>query len=455
MLLRFAVSNFRSIRDEQELSLVASQAIKDDPQALIETPALRKDKVLPAALIYGANASGKSNVVEALRFMQRMVLDSHTDLKPGAPFGRPPFRLAPGWPEKESRFDLTFVHEGVRYQYGFTAFEDRFGSEWLYSWPSGSRRELFVREGQEFSFGRFLKGDNQLIARNTKANSLFVSAAAQNNHEQLSIIYYFFMELWFERLSSLNVRNLAFFLGDTGLDSRILKFLCALDTGVTRLRIIEEDHHETMGDLFSKRDISNTNVKPKNFLVHIFEPKESMVPSDNVRDLGSNEKIGKLAALFNPMRRKKRAQLGHATKDGGVEFFDLDDESTGTIRMLSFLEPIFNALDTGATVVIDELDSSLHTHACEQVIALFQSPKTNPKGAQLIATTHDTNLLKSEMLRRDQVWFTEKDDEGATHLYPLTDIHTRKGDNIEKGYLQGRFGAVPFAGSVDDFIKMD
>jgi len=97
----------------------------------------------------------------------------------------------------------------------------------------------------------------------------------------------------------------------------------------------------------------------------------------------------------------------------------------------------------------------LHTLACEQVIALFQSPKTNPKGAQLIATTHDTNLLKSEMLRRDQVWFTEKDDEGATHLYPLTDIHTRKGDNIEKGYLQGRFGAVPFAGSVDDFIKMD
>ena len=452
MLLRFAVSNFRSIRDEQELSLVASQAIKDDPQALIETPALRKDKALPAALIYGANASGKSNVVEALRFMQRMVLDSHTDLKPGAPLGRAPFRLAPGWPEKESRFDLTFVHEGVRYQYGFTAFDDRFGSEWLYSWPSGSRRELFVREGQEFSFGRFLKGDNQLIARNTKANSLFVSAAAQNNHEQLSIIYYFFKRISFEILSSLNVGNLALFFGVTGLDSRILKFLCALDTGVTRLRVIEDDQFESIKDLNSNRGISKT--KPIKKLDKNSEPEEFTIPSDNIRDFGSKQKISKIADLFNPQKRK-RAQLGHATKDGGVEYFDLDDESTGTIRMLSFLEPIFCALDTGTTVIIDELDSSLHTLACEQVIGLFQSPKTNPKGAQLIATTHDTNLLNPDTLRRDQVWFTEKDGEGATHLYPLTDIHTRKGDNIEKGYLQGRFGAVPFAGSVDDFIKMD
>ena len=112
-------------------------------------------------------------------------------------------------------------------------------------------------------------------------------------------------------------------------------------------------------------------------------------------------------------------------------------------------------MDRGSVVIIDEIDSSLHTLAGEQIIKLFQSPKTNPKGAQLIATTHDTSLLKSETLRRDQVWFTEKDGEGVTHLYPLTDIHTRKGDNIEKGYLQGRFGAVPFAGSMDDFMKMD
>ncbi len=454
MLLRFAVSNFRSIRDEQELSMVAAQAIKDDPAALIETPALRKDKALPAALIYGANASGKSNVVEALRFMQRMVLDSHTDFKPGASLGRAPFRLAPEWPEKESRFDLTFVHEGVRYQYGFTALDDRFASEWLYSWPSGSRRELFVREGQEFSFGRFLKGDNGLIARNTKANSLFVSAAAQNNHEQLSFIYSFFMRLFFERLGSANALNVARFFGAVGLDSRILKFLGALDTGITHMRILEEDQFEIFKDLDSQRGIFKINIKPIAIPKNVSEPRKSTMLIDSIQDFGSNGKIGQIADLFDPSKTKS-AQLGHTTKGGEVEFFDLVDESTGTIRMLSFLGPVFSALDTGAVVIIDELDSSLHTLACEQVIALFQSPKTNPKGAQLIATTHDTNLLNPDTLRRDQIWFTEKDPEGATHLYPLTDIRTRKGDNIEKGYLQGRFGAVPFAGSVDDFIKMD
>jgi AAA15 family ATPase/GTPase len=114
---------------------------------------------------------------------------------------------------------------------------------------------------------------------------------------------------------------------------------------------------------------------------------------------------------------------------------------------------VFQALDEGAPFVIDELDASLHTQACEAVLALFSSPETNPRGAQLIATTHDTNLLRSRMLRRDQIWFTEKDGHGATHLYPLTDIRTRKEDNIEKGYLQGRFGAIPFSGSISDLVS--
>jgi hypothetical protein len=428
MLLRFAVSNFRSIRDEQELSLVASQAIKDDPQALIETPALRKDKALPAALIYGANASGKSNVVEALRFMQRMVLDSQTDFKPDAPLGRPPFRLAPGWPEKESRFDLTFIHEGVRYQYGFSALDDRFGSEWLYSWPNGLSRELLMREGQEFRFGRFLKGDNHVIARLVRPNSLFLSTSVQNNHEQLKSIYSVFAKLHFDSDASPRPSVIGHRLGQFGLDSRAIRLLGALDTGIRSLKMNEERLVDQLKRTHTGLDdggIQKTIEKD----LHDF--KELLETKTNV------------------------PQFGHAAFGGSTEFFYLDDESTGTVRLLAILGPMFEALDRGSTVIIDEIDSSLHTLACKQIIALFQSPKTNPKGAQLIATTHDTNLLYPDTLRRDQVWFTEKDGEGATHLYPLTDIRTRKGDNIEKGYLQGRFGAVPFAGSVDDFIKMD
>jgi AAA15 family ATPase/GTPase len=145
-------------------------------------------------------------------------------------------------------------------------------------------------------------------------------------------------------------------------------------------------------------------------------------------------------------------QLAHKGRDGSVVFLDLDSESAGTRRLLMLLGGVFSALDQGAPLLVDELDASLHTQACEAVLRLFCSPETNPLGAQIIATTHDTNLLRSPVLRRDQIWFTEKDAEGATHLYPLTDIRTRKGDNFEKGYLQGRYGAIPFAGQIPDLV---
>jgi AAA15 family ATPase/GTPase len=146
-------------------------------------------------------------------------------------------------------------------------------------------------------------------------------------------------------------------------------------------------------------------------------------------------------------------QMAHRSKTGELVYLDLDDESEGTRRLLGLLCPAFEVLNEGGVMVVDELDASLHTHACELLLGLFASPTTNPKGAQLIATTHDTNLLASAHLRRDQVWFTEKDQEGATHLYPLTDFRTRKSDNLERGYLQGRFGAIPFAGKASELLS--
>lgn len=127
-------------------------------------------------------------------------------------------------------------------------------------------------------------------------------------------------------------------------------------------------------------------------------------------------------------------------------------ESRGTLRLLRLLGPILDALDHGRTVVVDELDASMHPLLSAKILALFNSREANPRGAQLICTTHDTNLLSRDCLRRDQIWFTEKDSEGATHLFPLTDIRTRSTDNIEKGYLQGRFGAIPFLGNLGDFL---
>jgi hypothetical protein len=145
-------------------------------------------------------------------------------------------------------------------------------------------------------------------------------------------------------------------------------------------------------------------------------------------------------------------QLAHQGADGRAVYFDLQQESDGTRRLLRLMIPAFRALDAGAIMAVDELDSSLHTRACELVVALFSNSVTNPKGAQLIATTHDTNLLVSSHLRRDQVWLAEKDPEGATHVYPLTDFRTRKSDNLERGYLEGRYGAIPFAGRPSDIL---
>jgi AAA15 family ATPase/GTPase len=143
--------------------------------------------------------------------------------------------------------------------------------------------------------------------------------------------------------------------------------------------------------------------------------------------------------------------FGHPGLDGRTVFLDVDLESDGTKRLLVLLDQAFRALDRGSVLVVDELDASLHTRAAETVVSLFLSKETNPNGAQLVATTHDTNLLSMRGLRRDEIWFAEKDDLGRTSLFPLTDIHTRAGDNLERGYLQGRFGAIPFAGAPPSF----
>jgi len=153
---------------------------------------------------------------------------------------------------------------------------------------------------------------------------------------------------------------------------------------------------------------------------------------------------------FAPERVNFEMELAHEGVDGTQTFIDLDRESAGTRRLLVLLNHVYHALDEGSLVILDEMDASLHTQVCEAILSLFLSPETNRKGAQLIATTHDTNLLRSPKLRRDQIWFTEKDREGATNLYPLSDISTKRSDNLEKGYLQGRFGAVPFAGHISD-----
>ena len=402
MLLRFVVANHLSIRDRQELSLVAS-ALSDAEDGLIRCPASPSGFVLPAIVIYGANASGKSNIVDAMGTMRLMVLESHEAGKPAAGVAdRQHFRLDAASAASPSHFEMDFMLGDVRHHYGFEATDKEFVSEWLLDYPTGRRRMLFERDGGEFRFGRALKGHNRILADLTRENSLFLSAAAQHGHERLTSVFSYFGKMNGVLGSTISGSLASAALADDELDQRVLDFLGEADTGVVDYRRVVKE----------------------------------LTRSDQ-------ELMRKLSALgvLTPPEPPSRIELAHRGSEKDV-YFELERESAGTRRLLLILTWLFDSLDSGSPLVVDELDLSLHTAASRTLLSLFCSPSTNPSGAQLIATVHDTNLLDAPMLRRDQVWFAEKED-GATRTYPLTDIRTRKGDNLERGYLQHRYGATP------------
>ena len=195
MLLRFGVSNHLSIRDFQAL-LLTPAALREPAEGLISCPPAPGGKLLPAAVIYGANASGKTNCIHAMHFMRHLVLGSHAHGKPGENVPRYPFKLDPACIDTPSRFEIDFVlDDGVRYHYGFEASDKAFESEWLYAFPKARRRILFERDGSDYRFGRWLAGKNEIVRGLTRPNSLYVSAAAQNGHEQLSGIFGYFEAL--------------------------------------------------------------------------------------------------------------------------------------------------------------------------------------------------------------------------------------------------------------------
>jgi AAA15 family ATPase/GTPase len=417
MLIRFGVQNHMSIRDKQELSLVAS-SLKDKGADLISFG--RDQKLLPVALIYGANASGKSNLVSALSYFSSSVENSHAAEKPGRKVPHAPFVLDETFERKPSRFDVDIVLKGTRYHYGYLASKEEFLEEWLFAFPAGKKQTWFLREKnrKRIYVGKNLKGATKLIESVMRPNSLFLSAAAQNSHKQLTPIYDYIAHITFCSQQA-DVNRTALLFEDGKIDKRIISFLKEADTGVADCKF---------EDLI--RDAKQTALAAD--LVQLIKKHTAASPMTKAEDL-----------------QQKIIYLGHETKAGKKKYLPLTLESTGTIRLLALLKSIYFALDNGTLLVIDELDASLHTYLTEKIVSLFNSRHTNPKGAQLVATTHDTNLLSGQLLRRDQIWFAEKDNYGATALYPLSDIRTRNTDNLERGYLDGRFGAVPFGGSVN------
>jgi uncharacterized protein len=411
-IIEFRTQNHRSLRDEQVLSLVAAS---DDDPGLIH-PAGLKEALVPVAAIYGANASGKSNMLSALAYMAQAVTYSHTVWQPDEGTQRQPSLLNPeGNPP--SMFAVQMIIAGVRYEFGFAVSDDAVVEEWLKAWPAGRKQDWYTRDGQNFEFGRNLPGENKAIESLTRSNSLFLSAAAQNNHPQLTPIYQ-----WFSK--RLRV------LGFSGPTWQILRALNAY--GFWK-QFIEKDANQPMlfpDDLDSRRK--------------------------RVRSLLTSSDLGIEDFMVDPHSNLQRFTLtfAHQNKpEGGRVWFQLDQESTGTQALVKMLPDLLDSLEEGGLLAIDELNS-LHPTLALALVQLFQDPTKNPKGAQLLFNTHESTLLGSLLadpppLRRDQVWLTEKDREGATHLYPLTDFKPRSAENLQRGYLQGRYGAIPFIGPLD------
>jgi len=413
MLVEFRVKNFRSLRDEQVLSLVASKDKTLQVTHTLSTGMKAAPTLLRSAVIYGANASGKSNLIKALQYMRGVVLESASVIQPGQTFSVQPFRLDTESASQPTEFEVTFLLDGVRYQYGFALTTQRIVSEHLLVYKAFKPQRWFERHfdaaaGKDvYDFGLGLKGPKNVWEGATRPNALFLSMAVQLNSEALRPVFD-----WF-------AGTLVIFNEQTRLNPQI---------SIQRLK--QAEGRKEICDFLSAADVSIADI----------DVVTRKVPGQAVHfDLMA----GKTEVRAEEME-EHQLRFHHVTENGKA-VFELADESNGTRNLLFLSSPVLDILSKGLTLVIDELDTSLHTLLVRELVRLFHRPETNTGGAQLIFTTHDTSLLDApDLFRRDQVWFTEKDRDQASALVPLSEFSPRKNEALERGYLMGRYGGIPF-----------
>ncbi|MEU6151141.1 ATP-binding protein [Actinosynnema sp. NPDC047251] len=398
MLIRFEVANFRSILDPVELSMVAVD--RDRPEA--RPVSNLGESLLPVAAIFGPNASGKSNVIAALHWLTTAVADSLRFWDDGIPVE--PFAFADG-PERTSEFTIELVISGVRFEYVVEIDRERVHYEGLFHYPEKKRRRIFERVGDELKLQRglgALSGTRELLTPRTLALSI-----ARRFDE--SPVYDFVVAL-------------------LGIQAR----------GLRRhdRRFVARGHHPT-SLWFDGESTSD-------------EDRTQALAMLRMADLGIDDVVIETSVHrpFPDSGRgtatvRQQTRLVHRTRHGSLPF-ELHDESEGTRTWYSLIGPVLTTLRHGSLLLFDELDASLHPTLSAQLIDLFHDPATNPKGAQLVFTSHDTSLLNH--LNRDEVWLTEKSTTGATRLGALAEFageRVRKSQNLETAYLHGRFGALP------------
>jgi AAA15 family ATPase/GTPase len=418
MLIQFTFENYLSFKKQVTFSLLASSMKEHEEENVFTHSNLR---MLRSAVVYGANASGKTNLFLALNFMKRFVLNSSKESQSGEEIDVVPFRLSTQTERAPSFFEVIFVAEGTRYRYGFEVDREVVQREWLYFVPNIREAKLFDREGERISIGTYFK-EGKGLSDKTRSNALFLSVVAQFNGEISNRILKWFRSL--KVISGLQNGYLPFLfeaLERDKLKSDILKFAQVADLGIEDLQVVT---HQITHDMI--KDLPDEIQK--------------MFLSD-----------GNEAVQLRSLRRK----FDEENHFHSLVAFDFEEtESEGTKKLLSLAAPLLAALKSGSVLLIDELDAKLHPLITRFLIRLFHSSDTNPNNAQLIFSTHDTSLLDKKFFRRDQVWFTEKDRYGCTDLYSLVEYKVqqtkvRHDASFAKDYIQGKYGAIPFIGHFD------
>lgn len=418
VLLSFRAENARSFRGEIELSLLATGVAEREYVRRVEwrdggSPV----SVLPVAAVFGANGSGKSNVLKLMDDMRSHVLHSFRHGDPTGGIPRRPFLLDKRAAGEPTRFEVDLVLNGVRHEYGFTIDDQRVREEWAFRYPKGRAALLFQRDGDQVEVGGSERQKSRAVLELLRPNALYLSTAASANHPILLPLYrWFSRNLLLAEAASRELRQALTteMLGDERRRAQVLTLLQAADLGIVGAQ------------------------------KHAPDPVMQERLRRAIRILNGLE--GEPDGDEGPTFEELGVRLTHRGVDEDVEL-DADDESLGTRVWFGLIGPVVDALENGSVFLADELDASLHPALVAELIRLFQDPATNPRRAQLIFNSHDASLLGDaigdRLLGRDQIWFTEKRNDGTTRLYPLVDLEPRKQEAIGKRYLAGRYGAVP------------
>ncbi|MDQ2098683.1 MAG: ATP-binding protein [Tychonema bourrellyi B0820] len=424
MLIGFSVGNYKSFKETVTLSMVASSITEEekelDANNLFEIN--HKLNLLKSAAIYGANSSGKSNLIAAINFMKWFVLNSSKETQVSEAIDVEAFRLSTETEKEPSFFEIVFLLEGKTFRYGFEVNAREVVSEWLSQADDSEEKMLFERDFDKCILGDFPEG--QGISDKTRSNALFLSVVAQFNGKISGKIL-----LWFSKTLQLI----------SGLQDRQYR--------KETLESFENDRHRhDIIEFIKKLDLGIADIQITNQPAFIISNNKALYARSYGGSLYLNSESKPTVKTIHP-------KYDADGKQTAIELFDIEKhESEGTNKLFALAGILLDTLRIGKILLIDELDARLHPLITRELIYLFNSNVTNPHNAQLIFTTHDTNLLSSKTFRKDQIWFTEKDNKGATDFYSLVEYKVGKNASFEDDYIIGKYGAIPFIGNFKELI---